>query len=265
MSLILVQLDIDSTLIKNGGVSEGLYPAAFWKLTGKMPTTIAETEGRTEPQIIANLFIAQSLPIPPKQRILEALEWALRDSAQETRLLENGYVLPGVFELLTYLRDRPQVFIPSVLTGNIEANARYKLHAFGLLDYLDARVGSYGSDDDDRTKLVAISQRRVEKKYHRPFSRGNTVVIGDTALDIRAGIFGGACVVAVGTGEDSVRVLEDAAQQFESEAIQGMILPPNVRNTAVVIPDLRNIEVVIEAMSRVLNRLVEDPPVSMAT
>ena len=47
--------------------------------------------------------------------------------------------------------------LQSVLTGNLAANARLKLGAFGLDRWLDLEVAATGSDDHDRTNLVPVA------------------------------------------------------------------------------------------------------------
>ena len=72
---------------------------------------------------------------------------------------------------------------------------------------MDFEVGGYGSDDEIRANLVAIAQARATAKYGKTFDKANTILVGDTPRDVRAGRDGGAQVVAVATGADSVESL----------------------------------------------------------
>ncbi len=56
---ILLLWDVDHTLIENGGVSKEIYARAFELLTGHPPSSV-ETDGRTDFEIMANLFAAQN-------------------------------------------------------------------------------------------------------------------------------------------------------------------------------------------------------------
>jgi phosphoglycolate phosphatase-like HAD superfamily hydrolase len=85
-----------------------------------------------------------------------------------------------------------------------------KLSAFGLDGYLDFEVGGYGSDNDVRAKLVQVAQQRASTKYGVSFGPTTTVLVGDTPRDVRAGLDGGARVVGVASGSDSMDVLRDA-------------------------------------------------------
>jgi phosphoglycolate phosphatase-like HAD superfamily hydrolase len=120
--------------------------------------------------------------------------------------------------------------VQSVLSGNIRPNAVTKLSAFGLEGFMDFEVGGYGSDDEVRANLVAVAQARATAKYGETFDKANTVLIGDTPRDVRAGRDGGAWVVGVATGADNVESLRAAGAD-------------------VVLPDLRDTRAVAEAVT----------------
>ncbi len=73
------------------------------------------------------------------------------------------------------------------LTGNIKPNAITKLSVFGLDGYIDFEVGGYGSDDHAHDKLVGFARDRAAAKYGVRLDRANTVFVGDTLRDVRAG------------------------------------------------------------------------------
>ena len=203
---LLVLWDVDHTLIDNGGISKAVYAATFETLTGSPPAHAVLTEGRTEPEIIRNLFVRHELELTAEHLdgLIDVLAASLE--AKLPHLRERGHALPGAEAALQALRDVPGV-VQSVLTGNVRANAVAKLAAFGLDGYVDFDAGGYGSDDSARPNLVAFAQRRAAEKYGAPFDRANTVLIGDTPRDVQAGVQGGAYVVGVASGIDSVEVL----------------------------------------------------------
>ncbi|WP_283206656.1 HAD hydrolase-like protein [Nocardia cyriacigeorgica] len=122
-------------------------------------------------------------------------------------LAARGRALPGVRAALDALAQMDGA-VKSVLTGNIRPNAFVKLDTFGLAGHpLDWDIGAFGFDDHVRANLVGIAHRRAAEKYGVPFVRDNTVLIGDTPNDVRAGLEGGAKVVAVATGSDRAEVL----------------------------------------------------------
>jgi phosphoglycolate phosphatase-like HAD superfamily hydrolase len=144
-------------------------------------------------------------------------------------LRERGHELPGARAALTAFRSSPGI-VQSVLTGNIRPNAVTKLSAFGLDEYIDFEAGGYGSDDEVRANLVAIAQERASAKYGTRFDKGNTILIGDTLRDVQAGRNGGARVIAVATGSDSVEALR-------------------AEGADIALPDLQDTRAVMEAVS----------------
>jgi phosphoglycolate phosphatase-like HAD superfamily hydrolase len=136
--------------------------------------------------------------------------------------------LPGAAEVLTALARVPGV-VQTVLTGNLRAVAVVKLRVFGLHRHIDFEVGAYGEDDPERTKLVAIAQHRSGVKYETEFTLRNTVIVGDTKNDVTAADVGGAKIIAVASGRDSLAELRDAGAE-------------------VVLPDLVDTYVVVNAI-----------------
>jgi phosphoglycolate phosphatase-like HAD superfamily hydrolase len=206
MSATLVLWDIDHTLIENHGVNKEIYACAFELLTGRRAEHPARTEGRTEPEIMRNMLRMHG--IEPSSdclaRMPEALEAATLSKVATLR--ERGHDLPGARDVLTALQTAPGI-VQSVLSGNIKPNAITKLSAFQLDGFIDFEVGGYGSDDEVRANLVGVAQERASSKYGIKFDKTNTVLIGDTPRDVQAGRNGGAHVVAVASGSDSMEAL----------------------------------------------------------
>jgi phosphoglycolate phosphatase-like HAD superfamily hydrolase len=111
---------------------------------------------------------------------------------------------PGVRELVEALAARGDVVV-GLLTGNIEAGARIKLHPTGLWPRF--RLGAYGSDHADRTRLPRVAADRAEQLVGRAFRGPDTVIIGDTPRDIGCARAFGARAIAVATGWHSVEDL----------------------------------------------------------
>jgi len=147
---------------------------------------------------------------------LAALELAGRENAD--LLATRGYALPGAADALRFLGQQPAV-IQSVLTGNIEANARVKLAAFGLVPWIDFTVGGYGETYAERGMLVAVARRKAAQRYGFDPVKDVTIVIGDTVRDVEAGLFGGAKVIGVATGDQSPAELLRAGAH---EALAGL-------------------------------------------
>jgi phosphoglycolate phosphatase-like HAD superfamily hydrolase len=207
---LIVLWDVDHTLVDNAGVSKEIYANAFKALAGRDAVLPAPTEGRTDRAIMREMFIRHGLPVPGWESAQRALEEAGRGREEDLR--RRGRVLPGVQEALKALAADSEV-CSSVLTGNIAANARVKLRAFGLDGLLDLSVGGYGEDSEDRAQLVDAAQTRIHAAYGVAMMV-STVLIGDTPRDVQAAHDGGAQCVAVASGIHSVAELRAAGADF---------------------------------------------------
>jgi phosphoglycolate phosphatase-like HAD superfamily hydrolase len=190
-------------------VSKENYALAFELLIGRPPTAQARTDGRTDVAIMADLITSNGEDVVtfPAVRQWQALTEAGRRNQEA--LAERGHALPGAVEALAHLAADPDV-IQSALTGNIEANARVKLGAFGLDRWIDFEAGGFGTESAVRADLVPVAQRKAQAKYGFDPDRGVTVVVGDTELDVEAGLKGGARVIGVATGPRTLEELREA-------------------------------------------------------
>lgn len=195
----LVLWDIDHTLINAGGLSTEIYGTVFHRLIGRPPEKIAPMAGRTDRAITAETLRHHG--IDPAPELMSSFTTALAETfaARAHEFPDRGHVLPGARTALKALAARPDV-VQSALTGNMKQIAVCKLTAFALIDFFDLDAGAYGMDGVERPPLVKLAQRRASRKYGEEFTPSNTVLIGDTPHDVRAGHEGGAHVVAVATG-----------------------------------------------------------------
>ncbi|WP_344459320.1 HAD family hydrolase [Kitasatospora kazusensis] len=196
---LIVLWDIDHTLIDNGGVSKEIYAAAFTSLAGRSPTEAAQTEGRTDRLIMREMFLRNHLPEPDWATVQAALAGAGAERLSDLR--RRGTALLGVREALKAAAARAD-WVSSVLTGNIAANARVKLSAFGLDELLDLPVGAYGADAVQRPELVAVARERVQRHHGLP-TDAPVVLVGDTPRDVEAALSADAGIIAVATGVHS--------------------------------------------------------------
>jgi phosphoglycolate phosphatase-like HAD superfamily hydrolase len=207
MSRLLLLWDIDGTLIDDGGASGAIYPAAFERLTGRPAQHLVAHAGRTELDIMDELFAQHGVGRLAPQLVTAELVAQLH--RREGALRAAGRVLPGAVAALRAMGERPGV-VQSVLTGNLRANALLKLEAFGLAEFMDLEVGAYGSDARERAALVPVARRRAAAAYGHSFDADGTVLIGDTPRDVLAARLGGARVIAVASGASSGAVLRAA-------------------------------------------------------
>ena len=225
---LIILWDIDHTLIENAGVSKEIYAAAFAALTGTPPVYEAATEGRTDRLIMRDMFRHHQRPEPPWPTVETALGQAGEDYAGDLR--RRGTVLPGIREALTVASEEPD-WVSTVLTGNIAANARLKLSAFDLDQFLDLPVGAYGADAEQRPDLVAVARRRI----HRARGLADdvpVVLIGDTPRDVEAALTTGSAIIAVSTGIYS---------PAELAAARAPMVLPDLSDTHVLLAVLKSI------------------------
>jgi phosphoglycolate phosphatase len=229
MNPLLLLWDIDHTLTENHGVNKETYAKAFELLTGKPAEHRARTDGRLEPEVMRDMLALHGIEPTPEN--MARVSWALETAtaANAGVLRERGHELHGARDALAAFSRVPEV-VQTVLTGNIRPNAVTKLAVFGLDRYMDFEVGGYGEDGEDRASLVPVAQGRATQKYGQAYGKTNTVVVGDTLRDVQAGLAGGARVVAVATGTDSVQNLRSAGAH-------------------VVLPDLADTQAVMAAVT----------------
>ncbi|WP_078764160.1 HAD family hydrolase [Marinactinospora thermotolerans] len=204
----LVLWDIDHTLLSIGSVSREIYTCAFEKTTGSPPQAIAPMTGRTERAIIIDTLEMNGYP--SDETVVSAFYRSLGDAAHrlKDRMAVHGRALPGGREAIKLIRAAGGT--QSLVTGNIRPIAVAKLQAFGLTDGLEIDTGGYGDLSNDRSRLVESAIDRTGRRLGISFTPADTVVIGDTPLDVEGAHRAGAAVIAVATGTSSLGELLDA-------------------------------------------------------
>ena len=209
---MLCLFDIDGTLlIKAADAHRDAIYAAIKRVYHVPDPTAArvETAGRTDPWIARSILLQLDVSA---DRIDDGMSEFKHVAVEEYRRRcpddLSDRVSPGVLDLLGELRDRPGVVL-SLVTGNLERIARVKLARAGLGDFFAGEHGGFGSDDEDRAALPAIARDRAGRDGE-PYPREDTVVIGDTPLDIACARADGVRCVAVATGPFGVAELGDA-------------------------------------------------------
>lgn len=209
----LFLFDVDGTLVATRGAGRRAMIRALLAVYGVTgPADTYDSRGKTDPRIVSDLMgaaglspgaIASRLPAF-YDRYIEELSAEIGDGGQVA-------LMPGVGELVRRLSERPRAVV-GLLTGNIESAARIKLAPTGLWPCF--RLGAYGSDDADRSRLPAVAVQRAEALVGQPIPPEHVLVIGDTPLDIGCARASGAVAVAVATGQYSLEELAACAPDF---------------------------------------------------
>jgi phosphoglycolate phosphatase-like HAD superfamily hydrolase len=123
-------------------------------------------------------------------------------------LRQDGLVHPGVRELLSRLADTTGVR-QTLVTGNVAANARLKVSAFGLEGVFDFGVGAYGTDHAERDRLVPIALDRVRELRGESYLPEQVWVVGDTRHDLSCARAARVRCLIVGTGGGGFELVRD--------------------------------------------------------
>jgi len=206
----LVLWDIDGTLVHAGDVAGGVFDQTIERITGVRPTGRVQMSGKTDPQITREYLEMMGVENIEStlQEILRALPEDLE--RQQDLIRERGRVLPGIHDALDAV-DALGGVEQTLLTGNLERNARIKLKAFDLDHRFDFAVGAYGSDHHDRRELVPVALERYRRLRHKVVPPLEVLVIGDSPNDFACARAGGARCLLVATGRstfDELRGLE---------------------------------------------------------
>jgi phosphoglycolate phosphatase len=211
-----VLFDIDGTLLHTGGAGAVAWQRAFLELY-QVEANIGEHThaGMTDPEIAEIVFReVMDREGSPEERA-EAIGCYLGHLADAVAESDGYYVIEGIEELLPRLVA--DGILLGVVTGNIEAAAHIKLARGDLNRFFT--FGGYGSDSRDRTELTKRALVRGEEVSGRPLDKAETIAVGDTPRDIRAGHGAGIKVVGVATGSYAVDELTDAGADWSLENV----------------------------------------------
>lgn len=195
----LVLFDVDGTLLTADGAGRRALDRALREVFGTAgPIEAYDFRGGTDAQIVRDLLrlagVADDVVAAGEARLFRRYEECLAAEIGDGRRVS---LYPGVREVVEALAAREDAVV-GLLTGNIEPAARIKLGPTGLWPRF--RVGAYGSDHADRTRLPAVAAERARTLVGRRFTGADTVIIGDTPRDIGCARAFGATAVAVATG-----------------------------------------------------------------
>jgi phosphoglycolate phosphatase-like HAD superfamily hydrolase len=188
--------DIDGTLVSCGGAGRAAMERAFADLLGRSDVGGFPYGGMTDRAIVRAATRAAGRH--DDDETLDALLGRYVGHLEtELGSTHPFRVLDGVLALLDALTGHAHVAV-GLGTGNLEIGARLKLSRGALWDRFG--FGGYGSDHEDRGRLLAVGAARGAAKLGVHVGAARVVVIGDTPRDVHAGRAIGADVIAVATG-----------------------------------------------------------------
>ena len=208
---MVLLFDIDGTLLQSHGVGRRSIEAALEAEFGRaFDTSDIPFSGKTDRQIFRQILEAAAdhgVETGEPDAAAEQLMAAYADRMHAA--LPDAHVegLPGAVDLVRRLATDGADM--GLLTGNLQPLAFAKVERLGL-GPAEFPFGAFGSDAEDRNALPAVAIGRAERHLGRTVDPAETVVIGDTPLDIACARAGGCRAVAVATGRYGRDELADA-------------------------------------------------------
>jgi phosphoglycolate phosphatase len=222
VSELLVLWDVDYTLVNANGLGTRLYEVVFREMFGRELPAVAPKAGRTDRAIILDTLAMAGL-----DSAADLVDGFLAALARQVGVVDDAVdVMDGAVDVRVRALPGASAAIAalgwlgspgplgsdaisaggvrqSVLTGNIRPLAAMKLRRAGLSDHLDLNVGAYGDVHEVRAELVPVARLAASQAYGADYGGWSTVLVGDTPLDVEAGLAAGARVVGVATGSYS--------------------------------------------------------------
>ena len=196
----LILWDVDGTLLRAGDIGAAVFDDSVEAVLGRRPPERVRMSGKTDPLIVREYLVMMGVEETPElvDAILDRLVTALA-AAAEAGILGEGSACPGVTDVLDMLASAEGV-VQTLLTGNLYANAVVKVSAYGLDKWLDLDIGAYGSDSDDRNRLVPVALHRLQQARGLRLAPADVWVVGDTPRDLACARAAGARCMLVATG-----------------------------------------------------------------
>ena len=206
----IILFDIDMTLIRSQGAGRAALNAAFAETFGiESATENISFDGRTDRAIFSEIIALHRLGADPEaafrqvsQAYLEGLSASLAE--------HQGVVLPGIEALLPLLQGSHGAI--GLATGNIRHGAQIKLAHHGLWEWFSG--GGFGDATPVRAELVKAGIRDMAALLGIDPDPRDTIVIGDTPLDVEAARQASARTLAVATGSYTVEALRESGADW---------------------------------------------------
>ncbi|HEX6791090.1 MAG TPA: HAD family hydrolase [Candidatus Krumholzibacteria bacterium] len=216
----LVLFDIDGTLVDCGGQARLAFADALMRVMGTTGALAGyDFSGKLDPRIVIDLLMSMGFTRDEAVRRMPEVRAEYLHRLEQTLKVEKMKLLPGVGELLESLAARDDIAL-GLLTGNWEQGGRIKIGRFDLNPYFP--FGSFGDDALDRNDLPPIALDRAAKKHNRRFEPCNTVIVGDSLLDIACAHAHGIRCLAVATGRTEPEILVAESPEWVVDSLAGI-------------------------------------------
>jgi phosphoglycolate phosphatase-like HAD superfamily hydrolase len=204
----LILFDIDGTILHlQYGISRNIFSSVIeniFKIT--VPdTALPSFAGRTDLSILYDIADNVGIEHNAFTEKLPVIWNNIHKEFQEICNSDNMELLPYAKELIDSINANSYSKL-ALVTGNSKENAYLKLSSFDLDKHFP--IGAFGSDHKNRNQLPKIAIDRANEYYKSDiFSSKNSIIIGDSPLDIVCAKSNNMPVIAVATGGVSVEEL----------------------------------------------------------
>jgi phosphoglycolate phosphatase len=203
----LLLFDIDGTLLTCRGVGKKVLLETGQQLFGDTFNADLDTSGKLDTQIYKEL-VKLNPTLDMQQQHGEFREVYLKKLEFELAWDSKAFLMPGIMELLTILRQRSDITL-GLLTGNYGPAAKAKLKAVEIQhDWF--QITAFGDEAVTRPDLVELAMKRYFEMKNERLQPREVVVIGDTPKDVACAQAHGCVAFAVATGKWSVEQLQAA-------------------------------------------------------
>lgn len=212
-----VLFDIDKTLIDRSECHHQAFIYAFREIYNvDTSVDVINYHGKTDPQIMHEVLIKEGLKesdiCPLKNDFIDCLSNYFVANVKYDEI----EVMEGAVSLLKELEN--QKVLLGLLTGNIETIAYAKLNHVNLGHYF--KLGGFGSDSYYRPNMILKAIQRAENDFGFIINKNNIFVVGDTPLDVAAGLKANILTVGVASGEYSTYELKNSGANFVFEDLK---------------------------------------------
>ncbi|MFA5925541.1 MAG: HAD hydrolase-like protein [Parcubacteria group bacterium] len=205
MIMRLMLFDVDGILVQSGSVKFDYWNAAVKNnFNLEVDKKSIYTHGKTDREILFELIQLAGIKDPEKDKKFPK---ALNDLGRfffEAIKNEKIKTIPGVEKFIQLLMKEDAAI--GLLTGNTRERAKAKLVNCGLWKYFE--IGAFGDATKIRSELVPIALKEARDKLGIGFDRKDVYLVGDTVRDIQCAKEAGVNIVAVATGKETVKQLQ---------------------------------------------------------
>lgn len=206
MQVRLVLFDIDGTLLDCGLQVRGVIRGSLRQIFGRVgDVENYDFVGKTDTQIVHEIQGGAGVPRDEIEAAMPSLKELYLEKLESVLEADRMRLLPGVGETLDRLAERADVTV-ALLTGNWEGGARIKLSRFALNRYFD--FGAFGDGHENRLGLPPEALALAREHTGRRFSAEESLIVGDSPLDVDCARAHGLRCLAVATGKTPLAVLE---------------------------------------------------------